>query len=201
MNLADLQVLEILMRLPDDTALLVEEAACVLRLSVRQLERMRAPGSVVKGPKYQQAVSTGAKGRNQKITYIIRDLKEWQREQTIGSSHEAALKIGKYFVTLTDIAAEKAFWRNPEGRITGLVDETSIELFIARIGKWSIEWMPATDAVGESWESLLSQKALASEIKSILSHEMSRVAAHVERAELIECTPAPGGVKHPRNRP
>lgn len=189
MNLADLQALEILMRLPDDTALLTEEAAVVLRLSVRQLERMRSPNSLAKGPKYQQPVSEGAVGRNQKITYLIRDLKQWQREQTIGSSHEAALKAGRYFATLSDVAEEKAFWRTPEGKMAGLVDETSVEMFIARIGNWTIEWMAATDAVGEDWQSLASLKALASDIKDILGNETGRLKAHVERAELKAILP------------
>ncbi len=189
MNLADLQALEILMRLPDDTALLTEEAAVVLRISVRQLERMRSPDSLVKGPKYQQAVGEGAKGRNQKLTYLIRDLKEWQREQTIGGSHEAALKAGRYFVSLLDIAEEKAFWRNPEGKIAGLVDETSVEMFVARLGNWTIEWMAATDAVGEDWQSLASLKALASEIKDILGNETGRLKSHVDRAELKAILP------------
>jgi hypothetical protein len=189
MKIAELQALEILMRLPDDTALLTEEAAVVLRTSVRQLERMRSPDSLVKGPKYQKAVGDGAKGRNQKVTYLIRDLKEWRKEQTIGGSHEAALKAGRYFVTLMDIAEEKAFWRNPEGKIAGLVDETGIDMFIARLGKWSIEWMAATDAVGEDWQSLASQKALASDIKDILGRETGRLNAFNEQAEMRAVMP------------
>ena len=184
-----MQALEILMRLPEETALLTSEAAVVLRTSVRQLERMRSPDSLVKGPKYLQAVGDGAKGRNQKVTYLIRDLKEWQKEQTIGGSHEAALKAGRYFVTLMDIAEEKAFWRNPEGKIAGLVDETGIDMFIARLGKWTVEWLPATDAVGEDWQSLASQKALASEIKDILGRETGRLKAFVEQAELKAVMP------------
>ena len=192
MNIGQLEALAIIMRLPDDVALTTEEAAVVLRLSVTTLERMRRPDSTTKGPAYiQSGGKTDAKGKtvraagtNQKILYLKKDLIAWMEAHRVSNSMEAAIRKGQMFSTLKDLVEEVAFWRRPQGEIAGLVDETSIDLFLARVGKWEIVWMPASDAVGELWESTLSQKALASQITSILSSEKQRVAAYVEKAEL-----------------
>ncbi len=184
MNVAEIEILELLHRLPDDAALLPAEAAVFIRYSPRTLERWRSPESGVKGPKFQQSGGPGAKGTNQKITYLIRDLKAWQESVTVSDNIEAAIRKGQLFVTLADIVEERAFWRNPAGMIAGLVDETSGDIFFGRLGVWEIEWMPVTDALDEEWESTPPHGTLAKTVSDILKDGIARVAAGVERNAL-----------------
>lgn len=194
MNVSELEILELLHRLPDDAALLTEEAAVFIRLSPRTLERWRSPVSGVQGPRYQQSGGMVAKekneanrvkGANQKITYLIRDLKAWQESITVSDNIEAAVRKGQCFMTtLADIVEERAFWRTHDGMIAGLVDETSVDIFFERLGLWEIEWMPVTDALNEQWESIPSHGVLAKSVSDILKNGIARVAAGVEKNEL-----------------
>ena len=193
MNLGQLEALAIIAALPDDVWLTTEESAVVLRVSVTTLERMRQPGSTTKGPAYSQSgggkkddkgKAIRAAGTNQKILYRKGDLLAWLEQNRVSDSMQAAVRKGQTFSTLRDLVDDVAFWRTPDGEIAGLVDETSLDMFLARLGKWEVVWMTAGDAVGERWESMLSQKALASRITNILSNENGRIAAFVERAEI-----------------
>jgi hypothetical protein len=212
MNLGQLEALAIIAALPDDIWLTTEEAAVVLRVSGTTLERMRQPGSTTKGPVYSQSgggktdekgKAIRAAGTNQKVLYKKGDLLAWLEQNRVSDSMQAAVRKGQMFSTMRDIVEEVAFWRNPSGEIAGIVDETSLDMFIARLGKWEIEWMAAGDAVGERWESLLSQKTLASQIATILSTETQRVAAFIDRAEICRGTGAGRitGEKPPKPRP
>jgi hypothetical protein len=192
MNIGQLEALKIISALPDDVWLTTEEAAVVLRCHPSTLERMRDPASTTQGPPYSQAggkkdkdgKAIRAAGTNQKTLYKKGDLLAWLDGNKVFDSLGAAIRKGQMFSTLRDIVEDVAFWRNPEGEIAGLVDETSLDMFIARLGKWEIEWMFPGDAVGEQWESMLSQKALASRLSEILSTEKQRVAAFIDRAEI-----------------
>jgi hypothetical protein len=181
MKVADLEILELLHRLPPDAALLTEEAAVFLRCSPRTLERMRASGE---GPRYQQSGGAGSRGVNQKCTYLIRDLKAWQEKMTVSSSVAAAVRKGQLFVTLADVAEERPFWRSPKGQLAGLVEETSVDIFIARIGKWGIEWLPADQAAADNWESLLSQRTFAAGVSNVLRNCLGSIEAGLEESEL-----------------
>ena len=192
MNIGQLEALAIISALPNDIWLTTEEAAVVLRMSVTTLERLRKSDSTTKGPPYSQAGGkvdekgkvVRAAGTNQKILYRKGDLLAWLEANMVSDSVAAAVRKGQYFVSLRDLVEEVAFWRNPNGQITGLVDETSLDMFLARLGKWEIVWLPPTDALGERWESMLSQKTLALQITNILTSEKGRVAAFVEKAEI-----------------
>ncbi len=212
MNLGQLEALKIISALPNDVWLTTEEAAVVLRCHPSTLERMRQPNSTTQGPPYSQpgGGKQGADGKpmratgtNQKALYKKGDLFAWLENNKVFDSMAAAVRKGQMFSTMRDIVEEVAFWRNPSGEIAGIVDETSLDMFIARLGKWEIEWMAAGDAVGERWESLLSQKTLASQIATILSTETQRVAAFINRAEISHGTGAGRitGEKPPKPRP
>lgn len=186
MKVSDYDTLYLLNRLPEDTALTSSEAAVFLRMSLRSLERMRSPQSPTKGPRYQQPSGLGSKGANQRITYLIKDLKAWQASITVSDNVEAAVRKGQLFRTLADLTDQVPFWRNPKGVIAGLVEETSEEMFFARIGKWEIEWIEPGEAAAEHWESSLSHKQFAAAVTKILSTQMNKIAAAVEGTEIGE---------------
>lgn len=105
-TLANLDVLERLHRLPDEVALTTSEAAIFLRSSVSALESMRAKGT---GPAYIQGGGRGAVGSNQKCLYEKADLLAWMRANKVSSTVEAAVRKGQLFMSVADLAREKAF--------------------------------------------------------------------------------------------
>lgn len=181
-KVSDLEILNLLQRLPDDTALTTEEAAVVLRTSPRTMERWRKPPP--SGPLFIQSGEEGATGSNQRITYLKKDLRDWQEKNKVASSIEAAVRKGQMFATLADLAEESPFWRTPNGRIGGPVYDTSVEIFLARLGKWGIEWLAADDAASETWESLLSQRAFVVAVSDVLRNHMGKIESGMERSEL-----------------
>jgi hypothetical protein len=77
--LSDIDILTGLHMLPDAAALTTDEAAIFLRLSKSTMERMRHNGG---GPDYLQGGPVGARGLNQKITYIKSDLTKYQQSSS-----------------------------------------------------------------------------------------------------------------------
>lgn len=180
-KVSELETLALILTLPDDAALTTAEAAVVIRTSPRNLERWRATGE---GPAYIQGGGLGATGSNQRITYFKRDLRAWQEKHKISSTVEAAVRRGQLFTTLVDVVEEQPFWRTPKGWIGGPVEDTSVELFLARLGRWEIEWLPAIRAAANIWESLLSQRAFAAAVSDVLRNQLEKLEVGLERSEL-----------------
>jgi hypothetical protein len=189
-KISELEILSLLLMLPDDAALTTAEAAVVLRTSPRTMERWRSTGE---GPPYIQSGAPGAAGSNQRITYLKGDLRAWQERNKVASNIEAAVRKGLLFSTLADLAEERPFWRTPNGRIGGPVEDTSVEIFLARLGKWEIEWLAADDAASETWESLLSQRAFAVAVTDVLRNQMGKIESGMDRSELEHAVAEAGG--------
>lgn len=186
MKIAELQALELISRLPDDVWLKVDEAAIFLRISPSLLNKMRMPGHPSGGPVYTQAGNSGAKGSNQKVLYQKADLIAWHKANVVSDTHAAAVRKGQLFRTLADLVEERPFWRDASGRIAGAVEETEVDVFFGRIGSplWSVEWLPATDAVIEPWTDEASLHAFADSLDGVVSTFRGILVASKERATL-----------------
>jgi hypothetical protein len=186
MKLSDLQALDLISRLPDDVPLTVEEAAIFLRMSPSTLNKMRMPGHPTGGPVYSQGGKRGASGSNQKVLYLKKDLIVWLEANRVADTHAAAVRKGQMFRTLADLVEERPFWRDATGRIAGTVEDTDVDVFFARIGTplWSVEWLPATDAVTEPWTDEASLHAFADSLDGVVSTFRGTLAASKERATL-----------------
>lgn len=189
-KLADLQALEILHRLPDDVALITEEAAIVLRMSPRTLERMRAPDSTTKGPDYIQGGDEGARGSNQRITYTKKALKDWQRAHTVSNNLEAAVRRGQLFESLPALIEPAPFWKTADGSLLGAVEEADLEVFLARLGQVGVEWTPPIDAGRMAWADGANFTSFAKQLTATLGHELDALNARVEEIEIAAETPA-----------
>lgn len=183
-KIADLEALELIVRLPDDTPLTTSEAAVFLRVSKSTLDKMRRPDARNEGPIYSQGGGLSAEGSNQKVIYFKRDLKSWLEGNRVSNTLEAAVRRGQMFRTLPDILEPVAFWLNPDDEIVGLVDETDVDMFFERLGKWKIEWLPPSEASSGRWESVLEHKTFAAIVSEVLSTEKSKIAAAVEASEI-----------------
>ncbi|MEQ0255570.1 hypothetical protein [Klebsiella sp. CN_Kp116] len=93
--------------MPDDTTLNVDLAALYLGISVKTLARYRQNGG---GPEYIQYQSEDSKARNQRVNYLLKDLKIWRDAHKVKNSMEAAQVRGLAFNSLIDFTLPQPFW-------------------------------------------------------------------------------------------
>lgn len=192
-RIADLQALEIILRLPDDAALTTDEAALVLRTSPRTLERMRSPDSSTKGPEYIQGGDRGARGANQRVTYTKKALQDWQRSHTVSNNIEAAVRRGQLFATVASLAEPAPFWRDGSGRFVGAAEDDDIETFLDRLGWLELEWATPLEAAERPWSDEVAFLSCSRRMLATLDGERSALAARVERIEIDAAGRLPSG--------
>lgn len=93
--------------MPDDTTLNAELAAIYLGVSPKTLARYRQNGG---GPEYIQYQEENSKARNQRINYLLKDLKIWRDAHKVKNSMEAAQVRGLAFNSLIDFTLPQPFW-------------------------------------------------------------------------------------------
>lgn len=93
--------------MPDDTTLNVDLAALYLGISVKTLARYRQNGG---GPEYIQYQEENSKARNQRINYLLKDLKVWRDAHKVKNTMEAAQVRGLAFNSLIDFTLPQPFW-------------------------------------------------------------------------------------------
>jgi hypothetical protein len=173
-KLADLDVLDRLYRLPDDCALTTDEAAIMLRMSPPTLDRMRRDGS---GPAYIQGGAKGARGTNQRVTYLKADLLRWQSENKVTSTMAAAVRRGQAFMpyanriprrTDFDLVTKRPFYVDTTGQVVGSVEDEEVEVVIKRLGLQPIVWLNPIAAAGASWAEPLRHGEFASKVRAAL---------------------------------
>lgn len=94
--------------MPDDTTLSVELAALYLGISVKTLARYRQNGN---GPCYIQYQSEDSKARNQRVNYLLKDLRSWRDNHKVSNSMHAAQVRGLAFNSLLDFCEPQPFWQ------------------------------------------------------------------------------------------
>lgn len=176
--LADYAVLEALHSLPDSVALTTDEAAIFLRKSVSTIERLRADPS---GPKYMQGGKKGAKGVNQKCTYLKGDLIKYQESLKVSSSMGAAVRRVQAFMPFADptpkrsqydLSTKKPFYLSEKDYIVGSIDDTTLEVILSRIGKYRIVWLNPVHAATQVWSAGSEHKLYADGVRRSLTYAM-----------------------------
>ncbi len=188
MNLAELQALDLISKLPDDVPLTVDEAAIFLRTSPSTLAKMRMPNHPTGGPVYSQGGRKGTSGANQKVLYMKGDLVAWLRENRVSDTLSAAVRKGQMFATLADVAEEHPYWLDEEGRVAGSVWETSVDVFFARLLSplWNVRWMTALDACVVPWSGIIPKRALAGAVERVLTDSLGAIRGSLEHDEFDE---------------
>lgn len=92
--------------LPDDSVLNVDLAAVYLGVSVKTLARYRQNGG---WPEYIQYQAEDSKARNQRINYLLGDLRIWRNNHKVKNSMQAAQVRGLAFTSLSDFTEEHPF--------------------------------------------------------------------------------------------
>ncbi|TBL64236.1 hypothetical protein [Hafnia paralvei] len=93
--------------MPDDTVLNVELTALYLGISVKTLARYRQNGG---GPPYIQYQAGNSKARNQRVNYLLGDLRIWRDGYKVVSTMQAAQVRGLAFNSLIDFTIPQPFW-------------------------------------------------------------------------------------------
>ncbi|EJW5945684.1 hypothetical protein OCK33_001765, partial [Salmonella enterica] len=93
--------------MPDDTTLNVELTALYLGISVKTLARYRQNGE---GPPYIQYQTGNSKARNQRVNYLLGDLRIWRNGYKVDSTMQAAQVRGLAFTSLSDFTKLEPFW-------------------------------------------------------------------------------------------
>lgn len=93
--------------MPDDATLSAEVSALYLGVSVKTLARYRQNGN---GPAYIQYQAEDSKARNQRVNYLLGDLRAWRDSHKVSSTMEAAQVRGLAFTCLTDFTKPEPFW-------------------------------------------------------------------------------------------
>lgn len=94
--------------IPDDATLSVDLAALYLGISVKSLARYRQNGG---GPHYIQYQAEDSKARNQRVNYLLKDLRSWRDSHRVSSTIHAAQVRGLAFTSLSDFIEPQPFWR------------------------------------------------------------------------------------------
>ncbi|EKN3890666.1 TPA: hypothetical protein ACPZTG_003159 [Yersinia enterocolitica] len=94
--------------MPDDTTLSVDLAALYLGISVKTLARYRQSGG---GPSYIQYQSEGSQARNQRVNYLLKDLRSWRDNHKVSNTMHAAQVRGLAFNSLLDFCKPQPFWQ------------------------------------------------------------------------------------------
>jgi hypothetical protein len=101
------EVWQLFGNMPDDTALNVELTALYLGISVKSLARYRQNGE---GPPYIQYQAGNSKARNQRVNYLLGDLRIWRDGYKVVSTMQAAQVRGLAFNSLIDFTIPQPFW-------------------------------------------------------------------------------------------
>ncbi|HBV8276653.1 hypothetical protein [Klebsiella pneumoniae] len=146
--------------MPDDTVLNVELTALYLGMSVKTLARYRQNGG---GPEYIQYQAEDSKARNQRVNYLLGDLRVWRNSHKVKNSMEAAQVRGLAFNSLSDFTIPQPFWHidkdinsNNRNKILShvlITPEDKFKIYLAE-KHVNIIWMSIEEALLLEWTDL-----------------------------------------------
>ncbi|WP_405077729.1 hypothetical protein [Pectobacterium versatile] len=145
--------------MPDDTTLGVDLAALYLGISVKTLARYRQNGD---GPPYIQYQAEGSRVRNQRVNYLLGDLRAWRDSHKVKSTMHAAQVRGLTFTSLADFAQPQPFWVK-SGNEKLIIDHALTlpdEEFKKRLRDVNSDviWLPVEEAIFRKWKNPSDRK-------------------------------------------
>lgn len=143
------EVWQLFGNMPDDTALNVELTALYLGISVKTLARYRQNGD---GPPYIQYQAGNSKARNQRVNYLLGDLRIWRDGYKVVSTMQAAQVRGLAFTCLTDFTKPEPFW-SIDNKIYSHALTISDEIFkeLLNTSRAEVIWISVERVLFEDW--------------------------------------------------
>jgi hypothetical protein len=177
-------------QMPDATPIDSELAAVYLCTSSATLKRMRSEGT---GPKYQQPQTiAGTTARNQKIVYLMGELKRWLEGQSTASTMNAAELRGTMFATLQSLGVPEPFWVGKHKgmeAILGHVLATPLTPELIAGEAAHIEWIEWPGALRMGWSNGAQRKVFEVPYTALLTGALEAASAGREATELMEVLP------------
>lgn len=160
--------------MPDDTTLSVDLAALYLGISAKSLARYRQNGG---GPQYIQYQTEDSKARNQRVNYLLKDLRSWRDNHKISNTMHAAQVRGLAFTCLSDFTEPQPFWRITTGSTSKIIshaltlpDDDFKQLLLETNAE--VDWISVEKALFDAWinkdERAIWHKAFTSVLKNIV---------------------------------
>lgn len=162
--------------MPDDTTLNVELTALYLGISVKTLARYRQNGD---GPPYIQYQAGNSKARNQRVNYLLGDLRIWRDGHKVVSTMQAAQVRGLAFNSLIDFTIEQPFWHidneldsNNRNKILSHALRTPEERFklYLKEERVKITWTSIEEALSWEWADLNERQVFNNTFVEFLSN-------------------------------
>lgn len=172
--------------MPDDTTLGVDLAALYLGISVKTLARYRQNGD---GPTYVQYQSEDSKARNQRVNYLLKDLRSWRDSHRVISTMHAAQVRGLAFNCLSDFTEPQPFWRITIGSTSKIIshaltltDKEFKELLLKPYT--DVVWISIEKALFQTWENKDERTIWHTVFISVLNNIVCASDAEQERYTL-----------------
>lgn len=184
------EVWQLFGNMPDDTALNVELTALYLGISVKSLARYRQNGE---GPPYIQYQAGNSKARNQRVNYLLGDLRIWRDGYKVVSTMQAAQVRGLAFNSLIDFTIPQPFWRidnsaelQNRNKILSHALRTPEERFKIYLAEKHIKivWISVEEALLLDWTDLTERQVFHDSFVNLLNDSIQFSTAAQENIVL-----------------
>ncbi|WP_161537626.1 hypothetical protein [Escherichia albertii] len=170
--------------MPDDATLSAEVSALYLGVSVKTLARYRQTGN---GPNYIQYQAEDSKARNQRVNYLLGDLRIWRDRHKVSSTMEAAQVRGLAFTSLVDFIEPEPFW-TIDNKIYSHVLTVSDEIFkeLLNTTRAEVIWISVEKVLSENWHTARERQRWNDLFIGVMTGLVDACVAEQERHVLYE---------------
>ncbi|AIR85238.1 hypothetical protein [Pantoea rwandensis] len=171
--------------MPDDATVGVDLAALYLGVSVKTLARYRQNGD---GPPYVQYQSSDSKARNQRVNYLLGDLRSWRNGHRVNNTMQAAQVRRLTFSTLSDLTKPQPFWIFKSQIVIGhalCIEDYIFKSFLIS-NDYQVIWICVNDVLLEKWSFSTERKKWHSVLVYVLNRRILNSVAQQEKNELYE---------------
>jgi len=172
--------------MPDDATIGVDLAALYLGVSVKTLARYRQNGD---GPPYVQYQSSDSKARNQRINYLLGDLRSWRNGHRVNSTMQAAQVRGLAFTSIYDLAKPQPFWVDTlEEKIIGhaLILPESIFKGCLKNINCEVIWLNIEQVLSKQWNHANERRVWHDILKETLEESLLKSTAQQEKHDILQ---------------
>lgn len=171
--------------MPDDATIGVDLAALYLGVSVKTLARYRQNGD---GPPYVQYQSSESKARNQRVNYLLGDLRAWRDGHRVSSTMQAAHVRGLAFNSLKDFVEPKPFYVDSyENEIIGQILTLPDKVFKDCLKNHTCEviWISVEEALSKQWKNAEERKIWHSVFRETIQYIIHESTSQQEKHEIL----------------
>ncbi|MBK0127074.1 hypothetical protein IAE30_25355 [Pantoea sp. S61] len=172
--------------MPDDATIGVDLAALYLGVSVKTLARYRQNGD---GPPYVQYQSSDSKARNQRVNYLLSDLRTWRNGHRVNSTMQAAQVRGLAFTSLNDLAKPQPFWVDThEEKIIGhaLVLTDSIFKECLKNLNCEVIWLNIEEVLSKQWNQANERRVWHDLLLETIKETLIKTIAQQEKHDILK---------------